>query len=362
MPRGRPASFDYDVPLEYVDVEDLLTTLEITVSYVSHGNAGFLCPFHHEYKPSARMSVETTAWLCNGCGEKGKNAISFLAKMRSLNMSEAKRILEERYGGALSAGIDDLESEVIRNQNRQAPEPEVRVVPEDRWITEFIAAAYDPTVWPDGALPGVEGSVAYMAARGFSQETLLSWQIGYDWISDRVAIPVRDADGQLVGFKGRAWRQGHEPKYLVLGDAPNKSPRYRFQTYRKSEVVFGLDRCEPYPERMIVVEGELNVLAMHQHGYQNVVAVAGAEFSDKQARLIIDRADGEVVVFFDAGDAGQKGTEKVVRALRDYLPIRAVLEAPGDANELGEEVVDQLVNGATSALELQVRGLLTVID
>jgi CHC2 zinc finger len=114
MPRGKPHNFDFEIDLSYVDVEDLLDTLGISYT-VSHGNATFLCPFHREHRPSFRMSTETSAWICNGCSEKGKNAISFLAKIRGISMSEAKRVLEERYRGSLTAALDDLETEVARN-------------------------------------------------------------------------------------------------------------------------------------------------------------------------------------------------------------------------------------------------------
>lgn len=366
MPRGRPANFEFEgIDYSYIDVEDFLPALGIDVAYVSHGNAGFKCPFHNDHTPSARMSVETTAWLCNGCGEKGKNAVSFLAKLRQLNMSEAKRILEERYGGSLSAPIDDLESEVMRNLEGRKIVPEARKRPPSKWIEDFINAAYAPEVWPDGVPPGVLESVAYMRARGFSEQTLREWQIGYDWLSDRVTIPVYDENGELVGFKGRAWRADHQPKYLVLGDAPNKGERYGFPTYRKSEFVFGLDRCDPNPGLTIVVEGELNVIAMHQHGYRNVVAAAGAEFSDRQAQLIIDRAQS-VVVFFDDNsdkdiDTGRVGSSKVVAALQQHMPVYVVLDAPGDANELEAQTISDLLMNVRPATELQVRGLLPTL-
>lgn len=363
MPRGRPANFEFEnVDYSYVDVEDLLLALGVEIAYVSHGNVGFKCPFHNDHTPSARMSIDTTAWLCNGCGEKGKSAVSFLAKVRAFSMTEAKRILEERYGGALFAPIDDLESEVLRNLTHRVMAPEARKRPADKWVEDFIRAAYAPEVWPDGVPPGVIESMEYMRARGFSDRTLFEWRIGYDWMSDRVTIPIHDDEGNLVGFKGRAWRSDHQPKYLVIGDAPNKPERYGFPTYRKSEFVFGLNYCDSQIDKLIVVEGELNVIAMYQHGYPNVVAAAGAEFSDAQARLIIDRAK-TVVVFFDDNsdkeiDTGRVGSSKVVAALQEHMPVFVVLDAPGDANELKKNKIDELLANVRSSTELQVRGLL----
>lgn len=359
MPRGRPHSFDFDIDLSFVDVEDFLDTLEISYT-VGHANATFLCPFHHEHKPSARMSVETTAWLCNGCGERGKNAISFLAKLRSISMSEAKRVIEERYRGSLIAALDDLESEVARNLAGAEVEVEERITPDPEWVNMFYAALFSPGVWPEGVPDAVRMAREYIEGRGFWPATLGEWAIGYDWYSDRVTIPVRDAGGALVGFKGRAWYDRH-PKYLVLGDARDRPARYGFQTYRKSEVVFGLDRCDPAPREIIIVEGELNVLAMKQLGYRNVAAVAGAEFSDAQAKLIVERADS-AVIFFDANCAGVEGTAKVSRALAPHMPVKAITDAPGDAAELDAKSVDELINSASPTLELIVRGLLPILS
>jgi DNA primase len=373
MPRGKP-KFDFDIDCSFIDVEDMLDTLEIK-STISHENATFLCPFHHEVKPSARMSARTTAWLCNGCGEKGKNAISFFAKLRGISMSESKRMLEERYGGMLIAALDNLEEEVTRNLNSVEHKPEKRIAPTEEWVEMFFSALWSDDVWSDGIPEAVMQSRGYILGRGFSMDTLTSWCIGYDWHSNRLAIPVRDGAGKLIGFKGRAWEPERHPKYLVIGDSPNPNAksRYNFQTYRKSEVVFGLDRCEPYPDRMIVVEGELNVLAMKEHGWENVVAVAGAEFSATQAQLIIERAEGEVIVFFDDNsanvrraaeegrqgiDAGLQGSVKLVHAISPHRLVRVVLNAPGDANELDEDVVDELITKARPSLELQVQGIL----
>ena len=102
-----------------------------------------------------------------------------------------------------------------------------------------------------------------MLDRGFTPGDLDDWGIGYDHDSQRITIPVCDADGNLVGFKGRAWRKKAHPKYLVLGDKEGRRERYGFPTFDKSRVVFGLDRAaDSVTQKLVLVEGEIDVMSL----------------------------------------------------------------------------------------------------
>jgi len=328
-----------------VDVLDFLGALGVKIEYNSAGNVGFCCPFHSDSKPSARMSVESSAWLCLGCGVKGHDAVSFLARMRNIPMEEAQKLVEERYGSEDSIPIGGLQVEVERNLAGTKIELREFSPPSDLWIRKTLVSWNHVGDWEPGR---------YMLDRGFLPGFLDWWMIGYDQISDRITIPVRDENGKIVGVKGRSWN-GREPKYLILGDTPQRTPRYGFDTYRKSEYVYGLHLVHPTQVPVIIVEGELNVIAMHQHGYVNVVAVAGSDFSQTQAEKIISRASS-VIAFFDSDSAGQRGTPKIIEALAERIPVRVVRGATGDAAELSKPEVDALIANAESSLELRVRG------
>lgn len=119
--------------LERVDVLDFLAALGVEVDSRSGENALFKCPWHNDRHPSARMNVNTTAWLCSaGCG-KG-NAIHFLAKLRQLEFDEARDHIYARYGIGPGAPIDDLEAEVRRNLSMDVKVQESRVPPDESWV------------------------------------------------------------------------------------------------------------------------------------------------------------------------------------------------------------------------------------
>jgi|SRR3984957_7607467 len=336
--------------LSYINCKDLLESTGISNISESGGEISFSCPssehFHGDRSPSARMNSRTSAWLCHNCGQRG-NAITFLAWHKSLPETVARRLLEERYGGGgISAGVGTLEEEVKRIMNPGIVEEEKRISPDDSWLQEF-----EVNWFTEDLVPGYK----YMMDREFSPEILSQWNIGYDKISDRITIPIWDTDDNLVGFKGRAWRENTIPKYMILGDYNNQA-RYKFQPYRKSHYVYGLDPQHRSSKTFnyVLVEGELNVLAMAQHGYY-AAGIAGSEFSEKQCEIIRQRCN-EVTIYLDNDKAGEKGTRKVIEMLSPHMPIKVVQNAPGDAADLDTHTIRELMSSAEPLLLLQAQG------
>lgn len=341
--------------LSYIDCRDLLESTGIKNVSESGGEISFSCPsvehFHGDRSPSARMNARTSAFLCHNCGIRG-NGITFLAWHKSIPENVARRLLEERYGGGrISAVVGTLEDEVKKIMNPIVEKEEERIPPAESWL-----AAFNIDWWSESDAPAEVSE--YILERNFHQKVLFDWDIGYDNVSDRITIPIRDHHGKLVGFKGRAWRENTIPKYMILGDYNNQI-RYGFKPYKKSHYVFGLDRfiklnCDPY---VIIVEGELNVLAMDQYGYKNTVGIAGSEFSDIQRDLIIQSCK-KAVLFLDNDKAGQKGTRKVLEMLHPYMTISVVRNAAGDAAELDKKTVDELIDLSAPSLLLQAQGMI----
>jgi DNA primase len=332
--------------LSYVDAEDLLRATGTKRVNRSGNEIDFSCPsanhLNGDQTPSARMNAQTTLWLCHNpaCGLRG-DAITFLVAFHGLTESEAQRVIDERYGGSqLSVEAGGLQAEVERIIGGPIADDLRRVAPDGVWLERFCIAFW--------ATPQ---ALNYMDERGFWPETLEAWQIGWDELSQRIAIPVFDEDGALIGFKGRAWHESQHPKYLHLGDSRNRStPRYGFDTYAKSKVVFALDCAQG--QRAVIVEGELNAIMLHQHGETGAVSVAGSEFSQTQAELIIRRFSS-AVVYFDGDEAGRHGTKKVVEALSPYLPVSIVVDPPDDAAALGADAI-ALIAGAIPALQAAI--------
>jgi DNA primase len=343
--------------LDRVDVTDFLFALGIAIEGHSGENALFLCPWHTDRHPSARMNVNTTAWLCSaGCG-KG-NAIHFLSMLREMPYEEARDHIYARYGIGPGAAIDDLEAEVRRNLGAGLVTQDDRVLPDESWV-QYLAI--------DWEVEREHPAVVYMLGRGFDGAALNRWQLGYDALSQRITIPVRDHTGKLVGFKARALDPDRQPRYLVIGDGREFRP-YGFDTYRKSEYVFGLDRAlQSYSGGSIVlVEGELNAIAMFERHNIAAVGMAGSEFSDTQRELVASHYDHAVVYFDDDVydregkprdiNPGRRGAAKVASALVPFIDVDVVLHATDDAADADTETVVGMLHGARPAMELALTG------
>lgn len=329
-----------------VDVEDLLEQMKARNVAIVDGRDGpeaqFSCPKpEHAFgdeRPSARMNTITTAFHCHGCKWSG-NASVYVAFMQSTTELEARRWLRHRYGGGFREPEGSFAQEVASYYDREPDDVTARIAPNESWLETFhVDWTADLRI------------CEYMIdERGFDPSILAQWEVGHDVLSDRITIPVRDENGKLVGFKGRAWRDDQQPKYLTLGDTP-RWQRYYFDTYQKSRYVYGMSKLIGDADPAIIVEGELNVIAMDQKLQVLAFGVAGSEFSAFQTDLIASRAE-RAIVFFDSDDAGDQGTAKVVKALEPFMPVHVAPIHDGDPASMEvSEITECIVNAESSLL------------
>lgn len=337
-----------------IDVFDVLEKLGMdNVKPASGGSeAHYSCPFpghaHGDEKPSAYMNVETTAWFCWGCKERGRSVVSFVAKVMSVPYAIAESWLREAYGVEFKE--PDGGSMVAEMARRFAP-PAVPVklrAPSLSWQFEFVAGFH-----------GEHGARArkYMIGRGFDLDTMVKWGIGYDVISDRVTIPIHDQDGMLVGFKARALREGQEPRYWVMGDM--RSHAYGFDPYEAAEVVFGL-HLNHHIDYLVLCEGELNAMALAQFGIMRPCALGMSYMTDRHAQLITSQVR-EVIVFFDSDKAGQAGLmghqsssgarlPGIVEKLLPHVTLKVVPDHEGDPASMKLDQAIALITNARSVI------------
>lgn len=320
--------------LSNVDVIDFLQTLGIRNVTDSGEEIQFSCPFGHMFgdeNPSAYMNRDTTAFFCHGCKEKG-NAVHFLAKYEGIGPVLAATYLRERYDVGFLEPSATLVGEL-----------------EELWQREEVIVSYNPTI--DYKLSLLEDiPLDYMLNRKFCANALSHWGVGYDSISDRIAIPVTDEYNHLIGFKARSYKEGHNPKYLALGDT--KRHRYGFRPYEVSRVLFGLYNSLLSPgDGVVIVEGEFNVIALWQYGVKNAVALSGSHFSDYQRDLILAYFD-HVTVFVDSDRAGQSVSAEIVDKLFPYIKVSLVAEHEGDPASLSAEACYKIISGAVAVTEL----------
>jgi DNA primase len=305
------------------------------------------------------MNDETTAWYCHGCKRSG-NAISFLAEHEGVSRMEARRWLADEYDSEFREPEGGAKGMWRKHFAEVSEEPDVVNPP----LAEDLIARF---------LPMDPGARYYMIQRGFSPETLDQWYIGWDEISERVTIPVFDNDDQLVGFKGRSVDPEVKPKYKILGDRPEgQRRRYGFFPYKKAQIVFGLDRTGQR-NKLIVCEGELNAIALHQMGFDNAVGVGGSDFSEYQANLLRWHAD-ELILFFDQDDAGEQAVwgwydehDKFHPGIYDMLSGVMTLHVvpehdwgdPADMLNSGPHLAAELIEEAVPAISYRYRKLVS---
>lgn len=357
--------------LTLVDVEDFLEGLRVrNIERADLEYWRFSCPFpghsNGDENPSAQMRDDNTAFYCFGCKRHG-NAITFLSEYEGVNFLIARRWIREQWGGGFKEPVGGAASEweKARKEAETRYENPPQVILDESVLDRFWVDWVDAYCTWDQTKEG--GPIGYMFNRGFEPETLMEWEIGYDDLSERFTIPVRDEDGQLVGFKARAWKD-HPAKYISLGDKPGKPSRYGFPTYEKSLVVFGLPQAH-YTGRLILVEGELNRISMHQKGWKDCGAIAGSSLSQTQARIIREHCD-EAIIFFDSlrddgsiDEAGfeatwgrtEKGRHKpgAVDILEPHMPVKVVPEHYGDPADMTPEQIQECLDGARGSVSMR---------
>lgn len=357
--------------LTAVDTSDFLHSLDIQNISEDDQEIRFSCPYpDHRFgdkNPSAYMNVETTAWTCFGCGAKG-NAISFLAYVKNVSRVQAAKWIAEKWLPQF-AEVDNMEQYIRQLLQHNAEMAEARensapvsvVLPDDVMVGRTV----DWRAMDEAEI--VPGWGAYMLDdRKFSAEILEKFGFAYDSIMDRPCLVAKNADGQIVGFKGRAWREDQWPKYLVAGDTSRSiaqhGERHGFAPYDAQLVVFGLDVAEPKDGHLTLVEGEFNTVAMHQRGYTDAVGISGSSFSQSQVEQIVERCDA-VTLFMDS-DLGNEVKEQTalrklytaVDAFEKYLRVSIVPLHEGDAAEMTTdylaEVMDRRVSSSMFRISL----------
>ncbi len=281
-----------------------------------------LCPFHKEKTPSFIVSEDKQIFTCFGCGETG-DVIGFVEKYYNLDFRGAVEMLAREYGIEITGNFGgSKEKEELYEINR-------------------LAARFFYKALREKANPGYD----YMKRRGISEEIMNKFGIGYadggwqslldhmrslkvdlnrlmelglisktndryyDKFRDRVIFPILNTSGKVIGFGGRIIANG-EPKYLNSPESP---------VFQKKNNLYGLNICKSdvtAEDRIILVEGYMDVVSLYQAGVRNVAASLGTALTPQQAALI-KRYTKNVVLSYDADEAGQNAAMRGVDILYD---------------------------------------------
>lgn len=351
---------------------DIETAISQYVNLKRRGkNLVGLCPFHSEKTPSFTVYPENGSFYCFGCGVGG-DVFTFTGLIENLDYIESVKLLAERSGITLPQdGYDDSMQRLkkrIYDINRDTARffHAFLMSPGGKWALDYLMGR-GLTVktikhFGLGAAPDSwDALIHHLKEKGYTESDMLAANvIGkserggiYDRFRKRVMFPIINIRGNIVAFSGRAMpgedKQGG--KYVNTADTP---------VYKKSENLFGINFAKNVcSERVILVEGNMDVISLHQAGFENTVAPLGTAFTTEQANLL-SRYTKEIVLMLDADAAGQKAVRRASELLENTgLSVRVVVVPDGkDPDEYikknGKERFAALLEGAVSDMEYKL--------
>jgi DNA primase len=345
-----------------------------------------LCPFHDERTPSFSVDGEHGLYHCFGCGEGG-DAIRFVEATEGLDFAEAVEYLADRYRVELKREREDPKEEERRRRLERLQS-----------LVERATAFYERFLWESSEAVKARD---YLAGRGFDEAILRQFRIGYspsawdrlltaaqrdgfsqeelaaaglaqrgqqggmyDRFRGRIMFPLADYRGRVLGFGARALRDDQRPKYLNTSEN---------ELYHKGRQLFGIDRAASHAAkrgRIVAVEGYTDVLALHQAGMTESVAIMGTALTQQQLTTLAQRVgkDGTVYLALDADRAGQDAMRRAARGARDLdLELRVVEMPEGDdpAELVAAEGPDDFakrIDGARLVPDFEARRVVSQAD
>jgi len=333
-------SYSQDIIEEVRSRNPVVDVIGSYVHLTKKGGSYFgLCPFHNEKSPSFSVSASKQMYYCFGCG-KGGNVLTFIMDYENCSFPEAMELLAKR------AGIELPKQEFSREQQREADARSV-LLKIHRDAAYFYCYVLKT---PEG-----QAGLDYLKSRELSDETIRSFGLGYggqrpdslyrylkskgytdqqlkdsglvtlyergarDRFWNRVMYPIMDVNSRVIGFGGRVMGQG-EPKYL-------NSPETKI--FDKSRNLYGLNVARKTREKYILVcEGYMDVISMHQAGFTNAVASLGTAFTGSHG-MLLKRYTEEAVLCYDHDGAGKKAALRAIPILRETgLKLRVLDLSP----------------------------------
>ena len=336
-----------------------------------------LCPFHNEKSPSFSVSPDKQIFHCFGCGVGG-NVFTFLTKIEGISFIEAVQTLAERSNiqlptleNTLDSAKEELKAKVLK-------------------VNEFTAQYYHENLYK----PESKIAQEYIKKRKLSNETLKSFRLGFsgrfdelyhalkkegfqdaeilesglvnrndngryiDRYRNRLMFPICDARGRVIAFGGRVLDDS-KPKYI-------NSPENL--VYSKGRNLFGLNVAKKGDtKKLLIVEGYMDVISLHQRGITNVVAPLGTALTEQQGWLLRKNAE-KIILSFDSDEDGQTAKIRAIDVLQNMgLDLRVLqMEGAKDPDEYiikyGNARFQNVVDKAISVVEFKIKILKNKLD
>jgi DNA primase len=306
-----------------------------------------LCPFHNEKTPSFTVSPSKEIFKCFGCGKVG-NSVNFIMEHEHLTYPEALKYLARKYH------IEVVEKERSPEEIEKQNERESLLV-----VTAYAARQFTENLFNSDE--GISVGLTYFKERGFRQDTLKKFEVGYsfeqrdsfsrkaledgyrqdfmvktgltiqheerifDRFSGRVMFPIHSLSGQVLGFGGRILKA--DPKSAKYLNSPES------EIYHKSRILYGIYQARKaitQEDRCYLVEGYTDVMSLHEVNVENVVASSGTSLTQEQVRLI-KRFTPNITILYDGDPAGIKASIRGIDiVLEEGMNVRIVLLPDGE--------------------------------
>ena len=354
--------------------------VDVVGSYVQLARKGSnlfgLCPFHNEKTGSFSVSPDKQIYYCFGC-KKGGGVVNFIMDIESLTFPDAVRFLAKRAGlevpeetGDREAGrhrqrLLDLNRDAARFYYQMLQQPEGRAVQaylDRRQIRRATAVKFGM----GASLDSWDALLTAMTKKGYTKSELLDAGLVvqnrngglYDKFRNRLMLPVIDTRGDVVAFGSRVLDKS-EPKYMNSSETP---------VYSKRRVLYGLNLAKKTKRpNIILCEGNLDIVTLHQAGFDNAVASMGTALTVEQTRLL-SRFTKELVLCYDNDNAGKIATERALQILNSSEFSVKVLQLPRrlvdgeyvkqDADDFiklqGPDAFERLLNGSENGVEFRM--------
>ena len=355
--------------------------VDVVSSYVELKRKGAnyfgLCPFHSEKTPSFSVAPDKQMYHCFGC-KKGGGVFNFIMEIENLTFPEAVEFLARRAGmslpqeGEMQNDGDRLRRRVLElnrtaarwfyDQLQQPQGAAVQAYLDKRQIRRSVAVRFGM----GASLDQWDALLRAMSEKGFTKKELMAAGLAvagrggriYDKFRNRLMLPVIDVRGDVVGFGSRVI-DNSEPKYMNTTDTP---------TYSKRRVLYGLNLAKKTKRpNIILCEGNLDVVTLHQAGFDNAVASMGTALTVEQTRLL-SRYTKELILCYDNDNAGQLATQRALEILKNSEFTVRVLQLPRrlvdgsyikqDADDFikfqGADAFERLLNGSENGIEFRM--------
>jgi DNA primase len=351
------------------DIADVIGTY-VTLKRAGSNMTG-LCPFHNEKTPSFVVFRNTQTFYCFGCGAAG-DVVTFVRKSENLEYVEALHYLARRVGITIPEDdnnrgrvrrsrileINKAAARFFRSQLLTSNEAKQYIIKRgltkkavDRFGLGYSAKGYE--------------LIDHLRKNGYTEDEMVAAKLAgknekgyYPFFRERVMFPIIDTSGSVIGFGGRVL-DDRKPKYLNTPDTP---------AFNKGRNLFALNYAKEHAnEFMILCEGYMDVIALHNAGFENAVATLGTAITSEQARLI-KRYTGKVVISYDGDGAGRRATDRAADILGEAGIDVRVLNITGakDPDEYiklyGADAFNRLLNGSDTKFDYVMKNVLAKYD